>query len=366
MSKTTFTQDRELQVLKSRESEYVLTDSIIKGLQIIIATNGNKRWAYRYSSPTIKDKNGKAVRRRKGLGVYPSVSLATARDKSREIKAIVSTGIDPMETIKTEKYQHHLDEKSQFHLVTYQWINDILIPKNCENTIAQVQRVFENDIFPMFVNYNSNKEISSSRRIGDIHHSEILNALKQKEIVSPDLANKALRWCRRIWTFATSHGYCEHNIILNISSEILVKRKKNHHPKIVDEKILGNLLRDIDIYKGNIITRCALKLYPFTMLRAENMTTLRWEMIDFDNKLLTIPRDEMKVKDENLNDFKLPLTNTALDILNEIKPFTGWGKWVFHGVHDFSKPLNIESCNKALRVMGYNDIEKGTKCQTQR
>jgi len=100
------------------------------------------------------------------------------------------------------------------------------------------------------------------------------------------------------------------------------------------------------------------------MLRAENMTTLRWEMIDFDNKILTIPRDEMKVKDKNLNDFKLPLTDTAIAILNEIKPFTGWGKWVLHGVHDTQKPLNVESCNKALRVMGYDDIEKGTK-QTQ-
>lgn len=364
MSEKTFIYDKELEVLEPAEKEYILTDSITKGLQIIVATNGKKRWAYRYSSPTLKDKNGKAMRRRKGLGAYPKISLATARKKARDIQAIVSSGVDPMETIQAEKYQHALDEKSQFHLVVYQWINDILVPKNSKNTIMQIQRVFENDIFPVFAKYNSNKEIVSSRRIGDIHHSEILNSLKQKAIVSPELANKALGWSRRVWTFATSHGYCENNIILNISSEILVKRKKNHRPKIVDEKILGQLLRDIDIYKGNIITRCALKLYPFTMLRAENMTTLRWEMIDFDNKLLTIPRDEMKVKDENLNDFKLPLTDTAIAILNEIKPFTDWGKWVFHGVHDFGKPLNIESCNKALRVMGYDKIEKSTK-QTQ-
>ncbi|MFA5501919.1 MAG: integrase arm-type DNA-binding domain-containing protein [Sulfurovaceae bacterium] len=364
MDKKTFTHDIELKALKATDKEYALTDSITKGLQIIVATNGNKRWAYRYSSPTLKYKNGKTMRRRKGLGAYPNIPLVSAREKVRELQKIINSGIDPMDTIQAEKQQCILDDKSQLHKVVYQWIDEVLESRDKPNTISQIKRVFEKDIFPRFVKYNNNREIISSMHIGDIHHSEILDALRIKAIVSPELANKALGWCRRVWVFATSHGYCENNVIYNISKEVLPKRKKNHHPKIVDEKILGQLLGDIDVYKGNIITRCALKLYPFTMLRAENMTTLRWEMIDFDNKLLTIPRDEMKVKDKNLNDFKLPLTDTAIAILNEIKPFTGWGKWVFHGVHDFGKPLNIESCNKALRVMGYDDIEKGTK-QTQ-
>ncbi len=364
MDKKTFTHDIELKALKATDKEYVLTDSITKGLQIIVATNGNKRWAYRYSSPTLKDKNGKALRRRKGLGAYSKIPLVSAREEARRLQGIINSGTDPMDAIQAEKQQCILDDKSQLHKVVYQWIDEVLESRDKPNTISQIKRVFEKDIFPRFVKYNNNREIISSMYIGDIHHSEILDALRIKAIVSPELANKALGWCRRVWVFATSHGYCENNVIYNISKEVLPKRKKNHHPKIVDEKILGQLLRDIDVYKGNIITRCALKLYPFTMLRAENMTTLRWEMIDFDNKLLTIPRDEMKVKDKNLNDFKLPLTDTAIAILNEIKPFTGWGKWVFHGVHDFGKPLNIESCNKALRVMGYDDIEKGTK-QTQ-
>jgi len=232
MDKKTFTHDIELKALKATDKEYVLTDSITKGLQIIVATNGNKRWAYRYSSPTLKYKNGKTMRRRKGLGAYPNIPLVSAREKVRELQKIINSGIDPMDTIQAEKQQCILDDKSQLHKVVYQWIDEVLESRDKPNTISQIKRVFEKDIFPRFVKYNNNREIISSMHIGDIHHSEILDALRIKAIVSPELANKALGWCRRVWVFATSHGYCENNVIYNISKEVLPKRKKIITPRL--------------------------------------------------------------------------------------------------------------------------------------
>ena len=50
---------------------------------------------------------------------------------------------------------------------------------------------------------------------------------------------------------------------------MLPKIEVKHYPKITDEKILSRLLKDIDDYKGSPIVRNALRLYPYTMLRAE-------------------------------------------------------------------------------------------------
>ncbi len=97
------------------------------------------------------------------------------------------------------------------------------------------------------------------------------------------------------------------------------------------------------------------------MLRASTLVTLKWEYIDFKNKTLTIPRENMKVKDINLNDFTLPLVDQAITILEEIRPLTGKDKYIFS---ISNKPINKESGNKALRIMGYNDESKGLK-QTQ-
>lgn len=365
-NKSTFTTDKEIKSLKPKDKEYTLTDNHTQGLQLIIRPDGGKQWAFRYSSPILKDKNGKSKQRRKGLGTYPLVTLVEARSEALELKKDINQGIDPLELKLELKNQIIFDDKSQFHKVVYQWIDEILIPKLSPNTISQIRRAFENDIFPYFCKYDNLRNIISSKPIGGIHHSEILKTLNIKSIVSPEITDKMLGWCKRVWSFATSHGYCEYNVIVNISREILPKVKVKHYPKITDEKILGQLLRDIDNYKGSPIVRNALRLYPYTMLRAENLTALKWEYIDFEKKILTIPRNQMKVKDKNLDDFKLPLVDTAILILRDIEEITRWGnnQYVFHGVSNFNNSLNKESCNKALRVIGYNDEAAETK-QTQ-
>lgn len=211
-----------------------------------------------------------------------------------------------------------LEDKSQFHKVVYQWIEEILPAINTQTTINKIQRSFENDMFPFFCTYDENRNIVSSIPIKDITHSELLNALKQKSITAKETARRLLTRCNRVWIFAISNGYCGYNIVANISRDALSRPKEKHYAKVTDEKILGKMLKDIDSYKGHIITRTALELLPYVMLRAENLTTLKWEYIDLEKRLLTIPRNKMKIKNENLDDFILPLTDRAVEILQEI------------------------------------------------
>ncbi|MEJ2497333.1 MAG: integrase arm-type DNA-binding domain-containing protein [Sulfurovaceae bacterium] len=360
-SKTTFSTDKEIKVLKPKSKEYTLTDSYTKGLQLLIRVDGGKQWIFRYSSPILKDKNSKAKRRRTGFGSYPAVSLDMARKGANNLKEKISQGIDPLEVKQEVKTQIVLEEKSQFHKVVYQWIDEILPAINTQTTINKIQRSFENDMFPFFCTYDENRNIVSSIPIKDITHSELLNALKQKSITAKETARRLLTRCNRVWIFAISNGYCEYNIAANISRDALPRPKEKHYAKVTDEKILGKMLKDIDNYKGHIITRIALKLLPYVMLRAENLTTLKWEYIDLEKKLLIIPRNKMKIKNENLNDFILPLTDRAVEILQEIKPITDWSTWVFHGLTNIHTYLNPATVNKALRTMGYDDEKKGTK-----
>lgn len=95
-------------------------------------------------------------------------------------------------------------------------------------------------------------------------------------------------------------------------------------------------------------------------LRASNLCNLKWEYIDFENRLLTIPRNLMKIKNKNLDDFTLPLTNEAIEILQNQKQFTYHQEWVFLGNNN-KKPINVESPNKALKIIGFDDIENNRK-----
>jgi integrase len=148
---------------------------------------------------------------------------------------------------------------------------------------------------------------------------------------------------------------------LKIQKSTLPKPPKRHYPKITDEAILKELLLAIDSYTGQPITRLMLKFVSLIPLRAENLCTLRWDQIDRRKGLLGIERADMKVKDPNLPDFIVPLPKQARDVLDELHPLTGWGTWVFHGLKDIHGPINRETGNKALRLMGFTDAKAGRK-----
>jgi hypothetical protein len=60
-----------------------------EGLSLVVSKSGRKKWVRRYQV------NG--IRRDKGLGSYPNVSLKEARRKASEDGALIAKGIDPID-----------------------------------------------------------------------------------------------------------------------------------------------------------------------------------------------------------------------------------------------------------------------------
>ena len=53
----------------------------------------------------------------------------------------------------------------------------------------------------------------------------------------------------------------------------------------------------------------------YIMDKIINTKIKKWQYINFENRSLTIPRNLMKLKNKNLPDFKVPLSDEALNIL---------------------------------------------------
>jgi integrase len=68
--------------------------------------------------------------------------------------------------------------------------------------------------------------------------------------------------------------------------------RARHYPAITDPQKLGQLLRDIRGYAGNVITRAALQLSPLLFQRPGQLRLAHWEDIDLDQKLWRcLPRE---------------------------------------------------------------------------
>lgn len=71
----------------------------VPGLYLQVAKTGTRSWVLRYATgETRLAASGKAfkVRRDMGLGSYPGVTLAQARDKARAVREKLDAGIDPV------------------------------------------------------------------------------------------------------------------------------------------------------------------------------------------------------------------------------------------------------------------------------
>jgi len=134
---------------------------------------------------------------------------------------------------------------------------------------------------------------------------------------------------------------------------IIPKAKVYHHPKLTEPTDLKELINKIYNYQGHYSTKNALKFALHIPLRANNLANLKWEYINFEDKSLTIPRDVMKIKNHNLPDFKVPLSNEVISILKEQEELTSYSDYVFLSVNN--TPINPNTPNTALKRMGYEN-----------
>ena len=333
--------EKEIKNSKPKEKDYTLADG--KGLQLLVSPDGRKAWEFIYLSPKLHK------RRKTSFGVYPYVTLADARDKRNEWHTLISKGIDPIDEKREVKAEAKREKESNFLNVVELWLKD-QERRLSENTFKRKKALFENTVLKAF----------STRNIEEIDHTEIIIIIENKALQTPETSRRLFTYLNDLWQFAVSRKYCKHNIVADIHKKsTLPTVKKVNYPKIVDTSILSELINALYKYHGHYTTKNALKFVLHVPLRASNLVALRWNCIDFENATLTIPRQEMKSKDKNVDDFKLPLTDEAIAILKEQYLYTSNKEYVF--VADSGVHLNQETPNRALERLGFNDDARGRR-----
>ncbi|PAF46259.1 hypothetical protein BKH46_08385 [Helicobacter sp. 12S02634-8] len=294
------------------------------------------------------------------LGEYPDISLLVARKKALEYRQYLLHRQDPQLLGGQEKKQ---SIESQIHMIYKRW-SALQKSKNfCKKTYQRYNFFFYDTLLPHFCEYNDNKKILSSLNINEISHLEIIEIILESEKNrGSDFAKRFSHFVKNLWEYAFLIGLSRENVFSGVQiSRILSPTQEVHYPKITDEAILGELMRCIESYPHSFMIRSALLFVAYVPLRSANLCKLRWEQIDLEKRILTIPRSEMKRNNQVLPDFKIPLSLQALRVLREIKVFTGFGEWVFHSASNHKKPMVGDSLTKALRIMGFNDEKRGRK-----
>lgn len=301
------------------------------GMYLLVKTSG-KYWRmdYRFA--------GK--RKTLALGVYPAVTLAQARKRRDEAKALLADGTDPSVTKREEKLVRKAIAGNTFEKVAEQWLRATEADRK-EITQQKLQTWLKKDIFPSI----------GKLPITTIGPRDVLAvARKMEERGVRDSAKRLVQICGQVFRYAVAEGSAERDVTQDLKGA-LQKAEKRHYAAITDPALLAPLLRAMDSYSGHIYSRTALRLTPLLFVRPGELRTAEWSEIDFEAAEWRIPGSKMKMA----NDHIVPLSKQAIALLREVHPISGHGQYVFPSIRTGERPMSENTVNAALRALGYDN-----------
>ena len=299
-----------------------------KGLFLLVNKTGGKLWRLKYRF------EGKE--KLLALGAYPDVRLIEARQRRDKARALLAEGIDPGEARKADKQARERAAANRFEAVAREW------HEKREHTLAKkhavdIVRRLERNLFPDLGN----------RPIDAIEAPDLLATVRKIEARGAhDLAHRVLAISGQIFRYGIATGRCRRDPAADLRGALTPHAAK-HQPAIRPED-LPELLRKIDAYDGEALTKLALQLMAATFVRTSELIGARWDEIDEESALWAIPAERMKMKTEHL----VPLSQQALTLLKHIQPLAGRSAFVFPG-RNRDKPISNNTMLYALYRMGY-------------
>jgi len=321
--------DTAIRAAKPADKPVRLFDS--GGLYLEVAPAGGKWWRLKYRF------GGKE--KRLSLGTYPDTGLKDARTRRDHARKLLADGIDPGENRKEAKREEAAKAINSFEAVAREWYE-----KQAGSWVAahakDVLRRLEVNIFP---------EVGS-RPIADIDAPELLAAVRKIEARGAhDLAHRVLAVCGQVFRYGIATGRCSRALAGDLRGALTPHVKK--HQSAVRPEELPDLLRQIDRYDqttGDTLTRLALQLLGATFVRTGELIGATWDEFDTKGALWVIPAGRMKMKTEHI----VPLSRQALAILEELRPISGAGRFLFPG-RNRDKPISNNTMLFALYRLGY-------------
>lgn len=308
------------------------------GLYLLIQPTGGKLWRLKYRF------GGKE--KLVSLGTYPEVSLTQARERRNQARQDLAQGIDPSAKRQAEKSSRAAAATNSFEAVAREWHLTIHTPKVSTAHAARTLVRLEQDVFPWL----------GALPVPDITPPKLLESMRRIEARGAiETAHRALQACGQVFRYAIATGRAERNPAADIQGAlkpVLVK----HMPAITDPNRVGELLRSIDDYRGQPVTRAALQLAPLVFVRPGELRQAEWAEFDLDNALWRIPSTRMKrTKAQKAigQPHLVPLPRQAVEVLRELNPLTGHGRYVFPSLRGGARPMSDNAVLSALRRMGY-------------
>lgn len=279
----------------------------VAGLYLQLTPKGGRSWILRMLV------GGR--RRDIGLGGFPTVTLAQARDKAREARDKIERGLDPVEERKAAKAR--LIEARRKGMLFSEAVDKALAAKldafRNEKHRAQWRSTLDNYALP---------EIGALP-VNEIDTAAVLRCLQPIWATKTETASRLRGRIEAVLSWATVAGHrtgdnparWAGNLKELLPAPSKVANESNHPALQLDDAPAWLA----DLRKREGFPARALEFLALTAARSGEVRGAAWDEIDLDKALWIIPAQRMKMKREH----RVPLTAEAVALLKAIPKLEG-------------------------------------------
>ena len=291
-------------------------------LYLKVAPGGTKSWIQRL---TIDSR-----RRDIGLGGFPLVSLAEARDKAFENRRHARGGGDPL----AEKRKARVPTFREAALKVF----DANKPRwrNGHHTKSWLQTL----------------ERHAMPHIGDmpvdrIGREDVLRVLTPIWGTRIETARRVRQRTRTVLAWAQAHGYIAGDNAAGegIDGALPAMPAVKEHFRALPYNEVPDVLRTVEESGASLAARLCFRFVVLTAARSGEARGATWNEIDLDARLWIIPPSRMKAHVEH----RVPLSSVAVDVLEQARMLDDGSGVVFPSPMRRGKPLSNMSLTKVLR-----------------
>lgn len=245
-----------------------------------------------------------------GLGGYPGVTLAMAREAARQLRSKIAAGIDPIQERKIRNDELRAAQRKRLLFVDA--CRQFLEDKQSEWGNAKHRQQWENTLRVHAL------PVLGNLAVDDIELAHVLEVLKPIWHKTPETAKRTRGRIEKVLDWAKVHGHRDgenparwHGNLENVLPSISKIRVVKHHPALPYPEI-ADFIKRLRARKG--IAAIALEFLILTSARSGEVRGATWQEFDLKQREWIIPAERMKARKEH----RVPLSDRAVEILKKI------------------------------------------------
>lgn len=309
--------DLHIKKLVPRGERFEVSDG--KGLCIRVMPTGTKTWVFRYMI------DGTA--RRMTLGTYPTIPLSEARELHAKAMQEVERDIDPGDKQKEAKATRKAAPTVSDLLEEF-W--DMELKHKISG--QERKRLVVKDALPA---WGTRKAVTITRRDAVL----LVDNVRER---APITANRLQGVLVRMFNFAAERGILEHSPLAGMR-----KKPEQARQRVLNDAEINLLWQALDLDNMTMdiyrVSKLALKMILLTGQRPGEVCGMTWEEIDPEG-FWNIPAERRKGGVAQ----RVPLTDMALEIIEQARLYSGEGRFVFTSSHLDNGPMTSHALSKAI------------------